>query len=373
MSRLAITSGIGGQDAAYLTEFLLNKDYKVIGLHRRYSTLNTWRLDELGITNHKNLSLIECDIVDGSSVSRIISRYKPDEFYSLAAMSHVGSSFDCPDLTLETNGNAVINMLEAIRLYSPHTRFYQASTSELYGSNFTIKDGRKVQDESTLMTSNSPYGLSKHVSHGAVDLYRRSYNLFAVAGILFNHESPFRGDNFVSRKISKWIGNFIKWKTKIESEEYNKGIEYKFDGSNISTYRTNPDNKPYPDNASWLVGPQFPKLKLGNLEAVRDFGYSKEFVECMWLMLQQDKPKDYVVGTGVPTSIREFLDYCFEEIGIKDWSPYVEIDKSLFRNCEVEFLCADPSLIENELGWKAKTTVKELAKLMVKADIERIK
>lgn len=339
MSRLAITSGIGGQDAAYLTEFLLNKDYKVIGLHRRYSTLNTWRLDELGITNHKNLSLIECDIVDSSSVSRIISRYKPDEFYSLAAMSHVGSSFDCPDLTLETNGNAVINMLEAIRLYSPHTRFYQASTSELYGSNFTIKDGKKVQDESTLMTSNSPYGLSKHVSHGAVDLYRRSYNLFAVAGILFNHESPFRGDNFVTRKITKWIAGY---------------------------YHT-------PDYILREIGLTYPKLKLGNLEAVRDFGYSKEFVECMWLMLQQDKPKDYVVGTGIPTKISEFLDYCFDEIGIKDWSPYVEIDKSLFRNCEVEFLCADPSLIEKDLGWKAKTTVKELAKLMVKVDIERSK
>jgi len=373
MNKLAICSGILGQDSAYLSKFLIEKGYKVIGLHRRYSSMNTWRLDELGITNHSNLSLIECDITDCNSVSRIINRYKPDEFYSLAAMSHVGSSFDCPDLTLETNGNSVINMLEAIRLYSPHTRFYQASTSELYGSNFTIKDGRKVQNELTPMSSNSPYGISKYCSHSAVDLYRRSYGIYSVAGILFNHESPFRGDNFVTRKITRWVGNFIKWKKDVDSQECNKGIEYKFDGSNISTYRTNPYNKPYSEPASWLVGPQFPKLKLGNLEAVRDFGYSKEFVECMWLMLQQNKPRDYVVGTGVPTKISEFLDYCFEEIGIKDWTPYVEIDKSLFRNCEVEFLCADPSLIEKELGWKAKTTVKELAKLMVLSDIERLK
>jgi GDPmannose 4,6-dehydratase len=189
-----------------------------------------------------------------------------------------------------------------------------------------------VQNEQTKFTSNSPYGISKASANSAVDLYRRSYNLFAVSGILFNHESPLRGDNFVTRKITKWIGGFVK---------NNKSL-------------TN-----------------YPKLKLGNLDSVRDFGYSKEFVECMWIMLQQDKPKDYVVGTGIPTKISQFLDYCFEAIGIQDWSNYVEIDKSLFRNCEVEFLCADPSLIEKELGWKARTSAKELAVMMVNSDIER--
>lgn len=332
MSKLAICSGILGQDSAYLSKFLLDKGYKVIGLHRRYSTMNTWRLDELGITN--DISFIECDITDSSSVSRIINRYKCDEFYNLAAMSHVASSFDCPDLTMKTNADAVINMLEAIRLYSPHTKFYQASTSELYGSNYTIINDRKVQNEQTKFTSNSPYGVSKAAANSSVDLYRRSYGLFAVAGILFNHESPLRGDNFVSRKTTKWIGGFVK------------------NNKSLNNYQ---------------------KLKLGNIDAVRDFGYSKEFVECMWLMLQQDKPKDYVVGTGIPTTIKQFLDYSFESIGIEDWTPYVEIDKSLFRSCEVEFLCADPSLIEKELGWKAKTTVKELAKIMVEADIERLK
>jgi GDPmannose 4,6-dehydratase len=331
MGKLAILTGICGQDSAYLTDFLIKKDYQVIGLHRRYSTMNTWRLDELGLTNHPALHFVECDINDSSSVSRIINRYKADELYSLAALSHVGSSFDCPELTMKTNADAVINMLESIRLYSPHTKFYQASTSELYGSSYTLIDGKKVQNECTPFMCNSPYSVSKLSSHLAVDLYRRSYGLFAVAGILFNHESPFRGDNFVSRKITRYIGGLVK-----------SGID-----------------------------PKHPKLKLGNIQAVRDFGYSKEFVECMWLMLQQKSPKDYVVGTGIPTKVEEFLTYCFEAIGIDDWSNYVEIDKSLFRSCEVEFLCADPSLIEKELGWKSKTTAKELAKMMVEADIRR--
>lgn len=718
MSKLACVFGALGQDGAYLIKLLLEKGYNVVGLHRRYSTPNYWRLEELGLMKHERLTLKEGDIVDNHFITQLIMRYKFDEIYNTAAMSHVGSSFECPEYTTEVDGTAVVGMLEAIRQYSSHTKFYQCSTSEMWGNNFTIKDDRRVQNEDTPWHPASPYGVAKMMAHNSVALYREAYNIFAVAGILHNHESipgnmavmiksnniidiipiedifkvekhryegikddyqnseiwngeswtkiiagtvyrdikkntrliqtrrscivstdeheifkhddtsvqskeiintdivfkckypqfdnpltfndvefakfigflvadgyinketgkirltncdvdkikrlsdiiclkygwqyristggpgkftgskkdvyksdilndkeigfwlrkniytqhsaykkiptfilngtddvkkafiegyflgdgrkrgheqyeykgfssnscalalglswifnnvikqvpkvkykigynghytfccqlrspdsgdtwrgqhklkeldeviisdniqfgdgwfydlqtesktfcagpnlfkihnsPIRGDNFLTRKVTKWIGSFVKWKRDLESQERNKGIKYHFDGANISTYRTNPDNKPYPDDACWLIGPQFPKLKLGNLTSVRDIGSSEDYVEAMWMMLQQEKPIDYVIGTGIPTKMSEFVAMTFKAVGIDDWENYVEFDKSLLRACEVNFLCADPTRANQELGWHPKTTVQELAVKMVEADIRRL-
>lgn len=374
MYKLACTSGCLGQDGAYLTKFLLEKGYKVIGLHRRYSTPNYWRLEELGILNNPNLTLLEGDITDNHFMTQLIMRYKFDEFYNTAAMSHVGSSFECPDYTMNVDGTAVIGMLEAIRQYSKHTKFYQCSTSELWGNNFTEKDGKKFQNEDTPFSPTSPYSVAKMAAHHAVRLYREAYGLFAVAGILHNHDGPLRGDNFLTRKVTKWIAQFKKWKDNNELIDYNKQCGYCFDlpKDMISTIRTNPDNKPYGDKESWIFGAKFPKLKLGNLDSVRDIGSSQDYVEAMYVMLQQKSPVDYVIGTGVPTTMREFVRLAFEVIGIKDWENYVEIDKSLFRASEVNFLCADASKANIELGWRPKTTVQELAKQMVEADIRRL-
>lgn len=349
MGKLACVTGCLGQDSAYLIKLLLSKGYSVIGLHRRYSTPNYWRLDELGLRNHPNLTLLEGDICDNHFMTQLIMRYKFDEFYNLAAMSHVGSSFDCPDYTMEVDGNAVIGMLEAIRQYSKHTKFYTASTSELYGNNYTLKDGRKVQNEETPFKPTSPYAIAKLAAHNAIDLYREAYGIFSVAGMLHNHESPLRGDNFLTRKVTKYIGELY---SKIKGCDQNS---LSFSSTHITE----------------LGVPIFPKLKLGNLESVRDIGHSEDYVEAMWMMLQQEKPKDYVIGTGVPTTMREFVGYAFEAAGLKDWESYVVFDKSLLRPSEVNYLCADATKANTELGWKPKTTVRELAKLMVTADINR--
>lgn len=357
MGKLACITGVLGQDGANLAKLLLDKDYKVIGLHRRYSTPNYWRLEELGILNHPNLVLKEGDICDNHFMTQLIMRYKFDEFYNTAAMSHVGSSFECPDYTMEVDGNAVVGMLEAIRQYSIHTKFYQCSTSELWGNNFTLKDSRKVQNEDTPFSPTSPYSVAKMAAHYSVKLYREAYSIFAVAGILHNHDGPLRGDNFLTRKVAKWVAGYSKWRDK-----YPIGY-FVFDKNEIYIA----------GRTSREQGLQYEKLKLGNLDSVRDIGNSEDYVEAMWLMLQQSTPKDYVIGTGVPTTMREFVSMAFKVVGIDDWENYVEFDKSLLRPSEVNFLCADASNANRELGWKPKTTVQELAKIMVEADIRRIK
>lgn len=339
MGKLACVSGVLGMDGSFLTKLLLEKGYTVIGLHRRYSTPNYWRLEELKLLNHPRLQLKEGDICDNHFMTQLIMRYKFDEFYNTAAMSHVGSSFECPDYTMEVDGNAVVGMLEAIRQYSKHTKFYQCSTSELWGNNYTLKDGRKVQNEETPYSPASPYSIAKMTGHYAVRLYREAYGLFAVAGILHNHDGILRGDNFLTRKVTRWIASY-----------HNS-----------------------PDYILREIGLTHEKLKLGNLDSVRDIGSSEDYVEAMWLMLQQEEPVDYVIGTGVPTKMSEFVAMAFKVIGIDNWQDYVEFDKSLLRACEVNFLCADPTKANTELGWYPKTTVQELAKQMVEADIRRLK
>lgn len=360
MGKLACVSGVLGQDGAFLTKLLLEKDYKVIGLHRRYSTPNYWRLEELDILNHPSLSLKEGDICDNHFMTQLITRFKFDEFYNTAAMSHVGSSFECPDYTMEVDGNAVIGMLEAIRQYSPHTKFYQCSTSELWGNNYTEIDGRKVQNENTSFCPTSPYSVAKMAAHYAVRLYREAYGIFAVAGILHNHDGPLRGSNFLTRKVTLWIANFIKFKNNTE-QGYN--LDFNINPGYITRLKDT--------SGGYICGEKIPKLKLGNLDSVRDIGSSQDYVEAMYLMLQQNKPTDYVIGTGIPTSMKEFVSYAFQSVGIQDWDNYIEIDKGLFRASEVNYLCADARKAYEELGWKPKTTVRELAKIMVETDIRR--
>jgi len=267
----------------------------------------------------------------------IINRYRPDEFYNLGAQSHVKTSFDQPSLTFNINAVGVLNVLEAIRHFSPHTKFYQASTSEMFGSNYSLSQpvgpGGPVvqfQDENTPFSPNSPYAVSKVAAHSLVSLYRRSYNIHASAGILFNHESERRGEEFVTRKITKYVARL---------DEHLKAH-----------------------------GGLFPKLMLGNLDAVRDWGYAPDYIEAMWLMLQQPKADDYVICTGEAHTIRDFLDAAFGHIGIDDWTPYVGVDPQFYRPCEVEYLKGSCEKAKKILGWSPKVTFKELAARMVEHD-----
>lgn len=349
MGKLALITGVTGQDGSYLVELLLNKpEYQsVIGIVRRSSTNTHERIVE-SIKSPK-LMLLEADLTDPSSINQIINRYKPDEVYNLAAQSHVKTSFDQPHFTFDVNCNGVLHLLEAIRHFSPHTRFYQANTSEMFGSNYSIRypasssDNicnmgvrlEKYQDEKTVLSPNSPYAVAKVAAHHLVDLYRRSYNIHASAGILFNHESERRGENFVTRKISKYVGKLIRHKRSL------KGLDFE---------------TPYPP------------LQLGNLDAHRDWGYAPDYVEAMWMMLQQPTPDDYVICTGKAHSIRDFLDAAFGCANIKDWSKYVVINPEFYRPCEVEFLQGDCSKAKNKLGWEPKTDFNQLVTKMVKHD-----
>lgn len=327
--KIAIITGASGQDASYLAEFLLNKEYKVLSINRRTSTNNTERL--INCLGNSKFNIIEGDVTDSSSINNIINRYKPDEFYNLASQSHVATSYDQPICTLDINAKGSLFALEAIRYHSPHTKYYQASTSEMFGGNYTTKyvDNieLKFQNEQTALSPNSPYAVAKVAAHHFVRIYRDSYKIFACSGILFNHESERRGENFVTRKITKYIGQLI--------------------ASNLRN---------------------IDKLKLGNIEAVRDWGHSRDYVESMWMMLQQDKPDDYVIGTGEGHSVKEFLIEAFSIAGLK-WEDFVEIDSSLYRPCEVSYLRCDASKAFKILGWKPKVAFKELVKLMVESDV----
>jgi GDPmannose 4,6-dehydratase len=327
MDKTAIITGITGQDGSYLAELLLNKDYKVIGLHRRNSVNNFERINH--ISKNPHFILQECDITDPSGINNVISTNKPDELYNLAAQSHVGSSFKNPSLTIQIDTLGVVNILEAIRLFSPSTKFYQASTSEMYGKNFdTVKHNQPYQDEDTAFLPQSPYGVAKLASHRLVGIYREAYNIFGCCGILFNHESPRRGENFVTRKITKFLSQII----------------------NNQTQQT---------------------LKLGNLTAKRDWGHAKDYVYAMYLMMQQDDPDDYVIATGQTHSVYEFLKTAFDIINL-DYKNYVDIDENLYRPAEVEILRGISTKAQKKLGWKTNYTFVDLVKEMVLTDINNV-
>src|SRR5262245_37360103 len=327
MPKKALITGITGQDGSYLTELLLSKGYDVYGVIRRASTFNTERIDHIYQDPHESgrrMHLLYGDLNDASSLNKILRDIQPDEIYNLGAQSHVRVSFDIPEYTAEVGALGALRLLEAIRETGlSKTRFYQASSSELYG-----KVQEVPQRETTPFYPRSPYGVAKLYAYWITVNYRESYGLFACNGILFNHESPRRGETFVTRKITRAA-------------------------------------------AAIKLGLQN-KLYLGNLDARRDWGYAKDYVEAMWLMLQQDEPDDYVIATGETHSVREFLDEAFGHLGL-DWEPYVEIDPRYFRPAEVDLLIGDASKARRKLGWEPKVTFKEMARTMVDADLADLK
>lgn len=319
--KTAVITGITGQDGSYLAELLLEKNYKVVGLVRRSAMEDKKLYNIEHLLDNKNLILENGDLTDAPSLWRIVKDYQPDEFYNLAAQSHVGASFTSPESTLGINATGVLNCLEAIRSLKPDTRFYQASTSEMFGDNMNAP-----QSEETVLSPVSPYACAKVYAHNLVINYRKAYNLFSCSGILFNHESPRRGEQFVTRKITKAAARI---KLGLQKE-----------------------------------------LRLGNLDAKRDWGYAKEYVEGMWLMLQQPNPDDYVLGTGKTYTISEFIN-CISEIAGYNLMQYVIVDDKYKRPSEVPLLLANPEKAKKILGWEPKTELKELARIMYSADLEK--
>ena len=329
MNKVAIVTGVTGQDGSYLSELLLDKEYTVVGLRRRSSSeKGLERIQHL--LNNDNFKLVEADITDPANVCWLMQTYLPDEVYNLAAQSHVGTSFQQPSYTTQVNLQGPINFLEAIRLLSPSTKFYQASTSEMFGKNYDEYGGTKFQKETTPFVPQSPYAVAKLAAHEMVRIYRDSYGLFACCGILFNHESERRGENFVTRKITKWIGEFV---ASGKDED-------------------------------------FPALRLGNLDAHRDWGHAQDYVDAMYMMLQQDEPEDYVIATSETHSVREFLTEAFNEIGISNFEPYVVIDPEFYRPCEVDWLLGHTGKARKQLGWRPKVSFQELVQRMVRSDID---
>jgi GDPmannose 4,6-dehydratase len=321
----ALVTGITGQDGSYLAELLLEKGYEVHGIIRRASTFNTERIDHLYQDPHirgTGLFLHYGDLSDSVNLVKQLHELQPDEIYHLGAQSHVRVSFDIPEYTADITAVGTIRILEAIREAGVRPRFYQASSSEMYGKVAEIP-----QRETTPFHPRSPYGVSKVFAYWATINYRESYDLFATNGILFNHESPRRGETFVTRKISRAVA-YIK-----------AGLQK--------------------------------KLYLGNLDAKRDWGYAPEYVEAMWLMLQQDVPDDYVIATGETHSVREFCEEAFNVVGL-DWQKYIELDKRYLRPAEVDILIGDSTKARKQLGWEPKVRFKQLVKIMVEADVKAL-
>jgi GDPmannose 4,6-dehydratase len=326
MAKKALITGITGQDGSYLAELLLGQGYEVHGIIRRASTFNTGRLDPIYDDPHSGrnrLSLHYGDLSDASALARLIGKIQPEEVYNLAAQSHVRVSFDSPEYSTDIGATGTVRLLEAIRETGIQPRFYQASSSEMFG-----KVQEVPQRETTPFYPRSPYACAKVYGYWITVNYRESYGLFACNGILFNHESPRRGETFVTRKITRAVA------------QIKAGLQ--------------------------------DKLFMGNLDAKRDWGFAKEYVEAMWLMLQQPGPDDYVVATGETHSVREFLEVAFSHVGL-DWQKHVEIDPRYLRPAEVELLIGDPTKARQKLGWEAKTKFEELTKLMVDADIELLR
>ena len=321
-TKTAFITGITGQDGSYLAELLLSKGYEVHGLIRRSSSFNTARIDHIYQDIHEpnpKLFLHYGDLIDGVGLTNLIREIQPNEVYNLGAQSHVKVSFEMPQYTGQVDAVGAVGLLEAIRSAEVNTRFYQASTSELFGST------PPPQNEASSFRPQSPYAAAKLMAYWCTVNYREGYGLHASNGILFNHESPRRGETFVTRKITRAVAEIAAGSKK--------------------------------------------KLFLGNLDAVRDWGYAKEYVETMWLMLQKDQSSDYVVATGAGATVRDFADAAFSRAGLS-WKDYVEVDKKYIRPTEVDALIGDASKAERDLSWKAKTHWKELAELMVDADIE---
>ncbi|WP_193100935.1 GDP-mannose 4,6-dehydratase [Burkholderia sp. Z1] len=334
----AIITGITGQDGAYLTKLLLDKGYDVTGTYRRTSSVNLWRIAELGVNMHPNLTLVEHDLTDAGSSMRLLERTQPDELYNLAAQSFVGVSFEQPSTTADVTGLGPLHLLEAIRVVSPKTRFYQASTSEMFGKVQSIP-----QTEATSFYPRSPYGAAKLYAHWMTVNYRESYGLFGSSGILFNHESPLRGREFVTRKITDTVAKIKLGKAT--------------------------------------------RLELGNLDAKRDWGFALEYVEGMWLMLQADEPDTYVLATNRTETVRDFVRMAFAAAGYQiEWAGkgeqergldvatgnvLVEVNPRFYRPAEVDLLigCADKA--KSKLGWAPETTLEQLCQMMVEADLTR--
>jgi GDPmannose 4,6-dehydratase len=339
MSKNAVITGITGQDGAYLAQLLLEKGYKVHGAYRRTASTNFWRMEALGIRDNPNLNLVEFDLTDLGSSIRLLENVKPDEIYNLAAQSFVAVSFDQPITTAQITGLGAVNLLEAIRIVNPNIRFYQASTSEMFGEVQEVP-----QSEKTPFYPRSPYGIAKLYAHWMTINYRESYDIFTTSGILFNHESPLRGLEFVTRKITDGL-------------------------------------------ARVRLGKQA-HIDLGNLDAKRDWGYAKDYVDGMWRMLQAEKPDTYVLATGRTETVRDFvnmtckaldIDIAWNESGIDEYGVdtisgevVVKIDPQFFRPAEVDVLTGDPEKARKELGWQANTTLEELCAMMVEADLRRI-
>ena len=325
MTKKALITGITGQDGSYLTELLLSKGYEVHGIIRRSSSFNTDRIDHLyndSEISGKKLFLHYGDLADSSSISRLLEKIVPDEIYNLGAQSHVKVSFDIPEYTADIDATGTCRLLDAIKDTRISTKFYQASSSEMYGKVQEIP-----QSETTPFYPRSPYACAKVYSYWLTVNYRESYNIFGCNGILFNHESPRRGETFVTRKITRGIADIMSKKTD--------------------------------------------KLYLGNLDAKRDWGFAGDYVEAMWLMLQQDEPDDYVVATGETYSVKDFLDEAFGYAGL-DWKKYVEISAKYFRPAEVDLLIGDASKAKEKLNWTPKVGFKDLVKMMVDADLEKV-
>lgn len=319
MNKRALITGITGMDGSHLADFLLNKGYKVYGMVRRSSSISITNIEHI----IDKIEILHGDMTDQNSLLRCLKDSNPDEVYNLAAQSFVGESWNTPEQTSDVTGLGVLRILESIREFNPRIRFYQASSSEMFGR--MVENPAK---ESTPFYPRSPYGVSKLYGHWITINYRESYDLFACSGILFNHESERRGIEFVTRKITDGVA-----KIKLGLSE---------------------------------------KIYLGNLDARRDWGYAPDYVEAIWLMLQSDTPDDYIVSTGVDYSIRDFLNIAFNHIGINDWSKYVGIDQKFMRPAEVDVLNGDSSKIKSVLGWKPKTSFEELVKKMVDSDLEKL-
>ena len=335
----ALITGVTGQDGAYLTKLLLGKGYEVYGTYRRASSVNFWRLEELGVAEHERLHLVEYDLTDPSTNVRLLDRTRVDEVYNLGAQSFVGVSFDQPMATAQATGLGAVNLLEAIRIVDPKIRFYQASTSEMFGLVQAVP-----QSEETPFYPRSPYGVAKLYAHWMTINYREAYDIFGASGILFNHESPLRGQEFVTRKITAGVARI-----KAGRQE---------------------------------------RLELGNLDAKRDWGYAEEYVEGMWRMLQADRPDTYVLATGRTETVRDFVTMAFKAAGIEiAWSgegegetgtdaesgrTLVSINPRFYRPAEVDLLIGEPSKAKRELGWEASTSLEDLCAMMVRADLRRI-
>lgn len=339
LNRTAVITGITGQDGAYLAELLLDKGYQVFGAFRRTASTNFWRIEELGLRDHPNLHLVEFDLTDLGGIIRLLEKSKADEVYNLAAQSFVAVSFDQPVTTAQITGVGVAYLLEAIRIVNPDIRFYQASTSEMFGLVQEVP-----QSEATPLYPRSPYGCAKVYAHWMTINYRESYDIFGASGILFNHESPLRGLEFVTRKITDGL-------TRVR------------------------------------LGKQS-HIELGNLEAKRDWGYAKDYVEGMWLMLQAEEPDTYVLATGRTERVRDFvemtckaldIDIAWEGVGLneigidcKTGKGIVKINPQFYRPAEVDLLIGDASKAKTQLGWQAETSLEELCAMMVEADMPRV-